>query len=103
MLHCVQYEKGCDEDGPEPYPFRELPVGERQQDASIRPITSELKCRAVARCLRLPALRDSACWSVKGQRKLQFEWYRGYCIFKTRLKEFETGLFYLLYRKEKTL
>ena len=33
--------KGCDEDGPEPYPFRELPVGERQQDASIRPITSE--------------------------------------------------------------
>ena len=41
MLKCGKYEKGCDEDGPESYPFRELPVGERQQDASIRPITSE--------------------------------------------------------------
>ena len=27
-------QKGCDEDGPEPYPSRELPAGERQQDAS---------------------------------------------------------------------
>ena len=37
--------KGCDEDGPEPYPSRELPAGERQQDASLRPITSEPESR----------------------------------------------------------
>ena len=58
MLKCGQYEKGCDEDGPEPYPFRELPVGERQQDASIRPITSELECRVLCtRCSRVPPLQ----------------------------------------------
>ena len=32
---------------------------------------------SIARYIRLPALRDSACWSVKRQQKLQFEWYRG--------------------------
>jgi len=57
MLKCCQYFKGCDEDGPEPYLFRELPVGERQQGASIRPITSEPEYRAeTARCSRVPPL-----------------------------------------------
>ena len=58
MIDYRKYEKSCDEDGPEPYPFRELPVGERQQDASIRPITSELECRVqCARCSRVPPLQ----------------------------------------------
>ena len=79
MIDYRKYEKSCDEDGPEPYPFRELPVGERQQGASIRPITSELKRRATARCFRLPALRDSACWSVKRFSACGrlLGWYRG--------------------------
>jgi len=37
-----------------------------------------------ARCLRLPALRDSACWSAKRQRLLQFEWYRGFVMLVSR-------------------
>ena len=45
MIEYRQYEKGCDEDGPEPYPFREPPVGARRQGASIRPITSEPESR----------------------------------------------------------
>ena len=51
MLKYCQYCKGCDEDGPEPYLSRELPVGVRQQDASIRPITSEPEYRAESQML----------------------------------------------------
>ena len=51
MIKCCQYFKGCDEDGPEPYPFRELPFGARQQDASWGPITSEPECRAFCQIL----------------------------------------------------
>ena len=87
MIEYRQYEKSCDEDGLGKRPFRELPVGVRQQDAPRKPITSEPGFRVLrTRFPRLPALRDSACQSVKRQRKLQFEWYRGYAF--TRLKKF---------------
>ena len=52
MIKCCQYLKGYDEDGLEPHLFRELPVGERQQDASAEPITSEPEYRAA--CQMLP-------------------------------------------------
>ena len=66
MLKCCQYFKGCDEDGPEPYLFRELPVGERQQGASIRPITSEPEYRvSLPDTPGCPRYRDRACWSLK--------------------------------------
>ena len=45
MIEYRQYEKGCDEDGPDQQTFRELPVGERRQDASTGPITSEPESR----------------------------------------------------------
>ena len=46
MIEYRQYEKGCDEDGPGTQTYRELPVGERQQDAPTRPITSEPESRS---------------------------------------------------------
>ena len=49
MIEYRQYEKGCDEDGPDQQTFRELPVGERRQDASAGPITSEPESRSTAR------------------------------------------------------
>ena len=45
--------------------------------ADPRPIPSEPETETFSRLSRIPALRDSACQSVKGQQLLQFEWYRG--------------------------
>ena len=71
-------DNGCDEDGQAKEIFRESAFGVSRSFPAYVPITSELKCRAKVRCLRVPALRDSACWSVKGRQQPQVEWYRGY-------------------------
>ena len=52
MLKCGQYENGCDEDGPAVPVSREPAVGVSWQPDAIRPITSELECRAF--CQMLP-------------------------------------------------
>jgi hypothetical protein len=57
MIEYRQYEKGCDEDGPEPYPSRELPAGERQQDASFDPSLPSRKAEDFMRFSRVPPLQ----------------------------------------------
>ena len=55
------------------------------------------KAEALLRFSRLPALRDSACWSVKWRLRPQFEWYRGYVF--ARLKEGFLETFFYFYCK----
>ena len=68
MVKYPQYEKSCDEDGSGRQTFREMPDGERHQDAPTEPITSEPERRVLITSFsRVPALRDRACWSLKGR------------------------------------
>lgn len=61
------------------------------QDPSLPSRCAE---RTHARCIRLPALRDRICWSPKGRRRPQVEWYRGYCLTRLKKKVSSWGVFY---------
>ena len=67
MLKYCQYRNGCDEDGPAVPVCREPAVGESWQPDAIRPITSELECRAILPDVPgCPRYRDRTCRSPKG-------------------------------------